>query len=70
MPIIEIEHEPGVWTRMEFSHQDRRKLLMDCPPERRFVKDKIVYLAHPMNPWCFMGDGDSDIVDWSNDAKR
>jgi hypothetical protein len=64
MPIVEIETEPGVWERRDISFEERRQLLASSYPEQRFVKDEIVYIAHPLNMWCVVYGDSFDHVDW------
>ena len=52
MPFVEIEEPFGIWTRREVSFQERRQILLATQPEQRFIKDEIVYIAHPDNFWC------------------
>lgn len=54
MPIVEIEIAPDQWERRDMSFEERRRLLTACKPEQRFIKDDIVYIAHPSNLWCLV----------------
>lgn len=66
MPVVEMEVELGVWERKDVSHEIRRALLAISLPEQRFIKDDIVYIAHPLNFWCLVSNGLSfEHVEWT-----
>ncbi len=64
MPIIHIEEPAGVWTRREVTYGERRALLMASDPARRFIKEDVVFLAHPSNLWCLISEVPFEEVPW------
>lgn len=65
MPRVEVEHASGDWKAYEVSAEERRSILAAAQPEQRFIKDGVVYIAHPHNPWCWHTDHDGYVHVWN-----
>lgn len=66
MALIEIEEPLGIWTRFNVTPEERRRIIAKAEPERRFIHDGVVYIAHSNNAWCWFDDKTRYIHMWNH----